>query len=342
MTKKYNLSKILFISIFSIILLMSGFAFTCHGISFAEEESLVEVKVTSRANSNQEATPISTQIVNGFNIVSYNWNEASKFTLSFGGSDVLARSDELGSYYEISLQVEYLKGYIGSSFNFISEDKIVNDNVFSQKYYDTSSKKGYQNFSYTLSIDNNNLNGISGWGIYRFTLDINGTKYPSLVYYIVPNTESIKPEFSVTKQGSKTSMHDEYVCKITNISDFRYSDVSKITWHVEGHSNDGTAYALTKADQLNNPNCQRYFYESIDRNGLEFTFNDKDIAGEWQIFCTFSPTDRVSDTSEPITIRSGFHFNELAFTISIVSVVLVATGVFVLVQYLKAKKEKVW
>lgn len=342
MAKKIYFSKFLFISIFALLLILGGIGIIPSTFTHASDIQII-VGVYGRENSSLALSPTSTLpgTTNGYTIFNYEWEKASQIKISLTDTNMTSENTSLG--------IEFLKGYATNDLDFTADDKIYIENV-----------KGWtlqgNEFSYTYNIDagatGSTANGnksISGWGIYRFRVIVGegGDEYTSNLFNIAPSTSLTKPSFTVSRQGSTSSMNDDYICKISNSSDYKYADTSKLVWYAEGISSDGTTYCLTEADQLANPSAfNDYLYTSIDRTGLTFTFNahkgEKFIKGTWNIYCVYKPGESDSISSETMQIKSGYQFNTLVFTLCTVAVVIVSVGLVTLHSYLKTKREKVW
>lgn len=341
MTRKIN--KFFLISIFSLLLLLSGFSFNFDNISFAETSGETKVSVMNRENTNIPVEKPTSQYINGYEILNYEWKNCNGFVIRFAGNEIEPlENEEMGQFYNLSLKIEFMKGYVSNNLTF--SPNLTAENVVKDAYFNTSSLNGYERFSYSFKIDDGveTYKGINSWGIYRFTVNVNGTDYPSALYNIAPSTEAIKPIFTCVKESvNNSSVNFQYVCKITNSRDFKYADTSKLIWYVYGTSTDGTTYALTEEDQILK-DCDAYFYRELERTGIEFTFNDKKTTGEWKISCEYSPLNQTLQKSDTIIIRTGFHFNNLALIITISSIAALGILIVTLVEFIKSKKEKVW
>lgn len=345
MTKKYNLNKILLFSIFSLILILAGIGLNYFAVAFADSANMLpseSIKVLSRENENTPLSPnATTMIPTGDTIYSYKWEESSKINISFTNENITNGN--------VSLRIELLKGYINNELDYSSDDRIYIENA-------PNGKVSGNTFTYNFDIDNGVVDStgvvsttIKGWGIYRFTIKIanSGQEFASALYNIAPKTDLIKPAFSVTTRGSTSSMHDDYICSITNQGDYKFADTTKLIWHAEGVSVEGKSYCLTYADKMaTGANFDDYLYTSVERTGLNFVFNahkgEKYINGNWNIYCEYKPNEFNSLESDKISIKNGVNFNLTAFIISVVSVAVVVTAIFTLCQFAKAKKEKVW
>lgn len=339
MTKKYNLNKILFMTIFSCFLIIGGIYSNFSPIVFAQESSQSEIFTITAYDriSGDEITATSTSFTNNESIPTYNWKNASKLILT-------AQVEYIESF-----TIDYYQSYATSNFN---NEGISESITLSSSDYTFSAGI----FSFEYNIDNgitrdteSVIQSFKGWGIYTFTINDNEDN-PSTSIFIAPNNEDIKPEFVVNKQKIGRTKYYDYTCTIKNADDFRYSDTNKIVWYVNGESEEGFKYCLTEQDYTSATNeFKNYLYDNDkNRTGLEFNFNtkkrnktDEYIDGSWTIYCTFKPNEDVNQ-SNSIVVKSGFEFNVTVFAICTVSASLVACGVVALWQFIKTKKEKVW
>lgn len=345
MTKKYNLNKILLFSIFSLILILAGIGLNSFAVALADSANSLPaetVKVLSRENENISLSPnATTMLPTGDTVYSYKWEECSKINISFTNENITSGN--------VSLRIELLKGYVNSELDYSSDDRIYIENALGGRVSGST-------FSYNFDIDNGVVDStgvvsttIKGWGIYRFTIKIAsvGQEFTSALYNIAPKTDLVKPSFIITTKGSTSSMHDDYICSITNQGDYKFADTSKLIWHAEGVSVEGKSYCLTYADKNETgANFDDYLYTSIERTGLSFVFNahkgEKYINGNWNIYCVYKPDEFNSLESDKINIKNGVNFNLTIFVISLISAIVVITAIFVLCQFVKSKKEKVW
>lgn len=327
--------------VFTLVAICCGGGFLSSNFALAENDGIT-VSVCKRNNPNEILQPSSTENQeSGLTINNYEWENASKITISLTNEDITNDN--------VSLGIELLKGYASENLDYASTDKLYIEDVDGVTVSGTTC-------SYTFNIDTgvSKANGsgqttLSGWGIYRFSIEIGegGNTFTSDLYNIMPSDELVTPTFSIHKQGSTSSMHDDYICTITNQSNFKYADTTRLTWYAEGVSVDGTSYCLTAEDfQIEGANFDSYLYTSIERTGFSFIFNahkgETYINGNWTIYCIYKIDEGHFATSEKITIKSGLNFNTLVFVICVVAVVIVSIGIVLLTAYLKTKKEKVW
>lgn len=349
MTKKNKFSLFLVFSLLA-TMFFPLLTFTQNNLSYAQSaNSCVSVTAIGR-NSETLDSPVAVSY-NGDYAFIYSWSSTKKLSINFAlATGQTAPTANADGSYNCKIKLEYLQGYLDSNFN-ENSNVITVENVAVRSASDDSTQKGYEKFEdYVFNIDNGvfgsnettSLN-VGGWGIYRFTLTINDTPYLSDFYFIKPDLASKMPKFTTEKVGSTGSLHDAFLCKITNQSDFTYADASRIKWFVKGKAKDGKMYALTMSDLTQFADCTNYLYESIDRTGLEFTFDDNNVAGQWEIWCTYQPYDAGSPTySSSEKVETGSNINAMIVIGIIASVAVVATVVMVVVQVVKNKKEKVW
>lgn len=282
-------------------------------------------------------------------IYTYKWKNIDKLVISFkhDNSNPPPNNEQNQQVYSLSVSLEYLQGYTDSVFN-----PTTIENAFGP-YNNLTLSQLDKNIEFDVNIGITNIPSgsttpvtISGWGIYRFKININGAEKYSDYYFIEPDYEiANKPIIDKTVINSDNSLHDSFNFYITNSEDYKYIDTSTITWYVKGESDDGVLYALTKED-LENPNfinCTKSIYKNITRTGASFLFNDNEIAGEWEVWCEYRYHD--SDTivkSESIKVKTG-NDSDASYVIWIViALSVVSIIVVIVVGIVRSKKEKVW
>lgn len=334
MTKKYNLTKILFISIFSFILLFGGIGafLKVSPVAFAEESTGLKVEVLSRGK--EEVTNAS-EIIDSSEgkIYSYEWENVSKIRLSLTHANITNNN--------VSLKIECLKDYATSTLEYVGNS---NRNYIEDITGGTIKNKA---FSYEYNIDKGETKtfesvskSIKGWGIYKFCVTVGDQTFTSSLYEIKPSTSSVYPIFTVKTKGNSDLEHNDFICSISNTGAFKYADTSRIKWYVEGVDGDDKHYRLTASEASSNT---EYLYEDgeIDRTGLNFTFNPQ-IKGKWTIYCVYKPYGTNGIQSDTIIIDDNQNFNITTFYICISAVAVGLCGIIALWQFIKTKKEKVW
>lgn len=330
--------------------------------SVLSEESLV-VEANDRDKQPIDLSQLSTISYSGGIAYPLEWSKLKEFVIYYIPDETTPPpiSYEQGKeelpeniIYTLNISIDYLKGYVDDGIFNIGGKTIHLENVrtFTQK-----GENGYKNFltnKFTLNIDS----GVSGmfqeqnvtiseWGIYRFTIDINGAKIVSDFYYVKPDTiidEAPKINYQVV--SSENSMHNAFICELTNANKYKYIDESSLVWYVKGEGQDGTKYALT-ADDLTKDSfidCNASLYEYIDRTGTSFYFNDNNIAGKWQIWCEYKSygSQDIQQSDIIIKVETGSSIDGMVLVYILIGLAITSIIVVFTIAIIRTKKDKVW
>ena len=254
--------------------------------------------------------------------------------------------------YSYTVSMEYLQGYLNGNFalNHDTMDEAKGPTPYTsqlQKQFSFDLDEGIQK-NIVKASGETKVGKISGWGIYRFKLSVNGREKYTDYYFIEPDDNvTDAPVVKATVVNSENSMHNSYKMSLENYSAFQYIDERYITWYVMGESKDGTIYALTKSDRDNNPvfaECTDYLYVDIERTGLEFLFNDNEISGKWNIWCIYTnkATSATFESENHMEVETGKDFNVVTLLWVAGALTIVASGVVITLAALRTKKDKVW
>ena len=254
--------------------------------------------------------------------------------------------------YSFTVSIEYLQGYLNGNF------ALNHDTMGEAKGPTALQSQTDKEFLFDIdggiqetivkASGETKVGKISGWGIYRFKLSVNGREKYTDYYFIEPDDNvTDAPVVKATVVNSENSMHNSYKMSLENYDTFRYIDERYLTWYVMGESKDGTIYALTKTDRDNNPEfaeCTDYLYVDIERTGLEFLFNDNEISGKWNIWCVYTnkSTNATFESENRMEVETGKDFNVVALLWVAGALTIVASGVVITLAVLRTKKDKVW
>lgn len=251
--------------------------------------------------------------------------------------------------YTMTLTIEYKQVYLDN--NFEGGNKITLSNVINET---RNSLDELEQIRFTLNIDEGlsiNDMTIGGWGIYRFTLSVNGLDSVSDYYFIEP-TMTLNPELlqtSFSQVIAPNAMHYSYDFTLSNLDNFRYYDTSCFKWYVLGEANDGTRYAYISDDLQREDfaECTAVLYPSLsdwNRQGLQFHFNDNSISGKWTVWVEYQ-AHNSSDApiqSEKTTVETGSPFTNLTIVYIFVAIAVVSIIVSIGIAIYKNKRERVW
>ncbi len=358
-TKKINF---ILIALAMICLLCLGFSFNFNMKAqtsencFDDENTQQELSVSTLAGNfniraisrDNENIALDSEPYSGGTAYKVDWSELQSFSISFEldlDAGELPATDPENPVYTLSLSVNYLQGYI-SSGNFAVGDRISLENVDGTESPDLAT---LSEFTYTMDIDegvSDDNASASGWGIYQFVIDINGLEAYS-DYYAVEPTYSIAaaPEIDYDVVSSDNSMHDSFQFYLVNFDDYEYIDPNCLTWYVKGTTEDGTTYALCTSDLAlaNFFDCTAALYDTYDRTGQTFFFNDAEHTGEWQVWCEYrynnSTYSRPSNTE---IVETGSSFDYFMVVYIVIALGVLAVIIIIVTSVVKNKKEKVW
>lgn len=322
--------------------------------------------VTDR-KTGKESTKFSTANLTFGKCFIYNWSEIKEMKFVYNPDEASAPPKKYKNeakpeteYYDVSVSIDYLKGYRDVGVFYQGDTKsfasVYSTTVSGIDSYKTLKNNLPKDFVYIpddgkSTLINNEKVSISGWGIYRFKLLINGQETYSDYFVIEPDFEINKvPEITYETESSDSSWHSNYRFKIKNASDFAYVDKKCLVWYVTGKSTEGILYVLAKEDckleQFKNKGYEGLYptYENENRIGTEFLFDDKDTSGTWNVWCEYNYHNSSEKplTSKTVTIETGTRIN-LGIIIGVVAgsfVLAIVTAILISVR--KMKKDKVY
>lgn len=341
MNRKYISARktliFLLIAVAIILMLPAIFSFN-QSFAWADSELGGTLTTTIFDSNFEDVSPTGTASYSNSTIYSYEWEKSNKIQLKYTKDGDI--SPNASGKYNVTLSVEFLKGYINSTFtqNETKTKEIVN------QIYDTVPNT----LTYGFDINNNDSETkIQGWGIYRFKITINNAEKYSSFIFISPQTnlaEDKRPTITYEIIPSVNSLRDSFKFSIENIEDYKYVDTEKLIWHVDGESIDGKKYVLTKQDFENQEEniYEAYIYSDITRTGTSFIFNDNGIEGTWNVWCEFAGSDSITLTSTKSEVQTSAN-PKLFWVIGVVvGASALAVGGVVFFAYRRSKKEKVW
>lgn len=357
---------ILFLTILLAIIFVFSFSFAGNTIASQNKNLFTDQPSTLAENTLSGQFDILAISRDGENIVlgsptSYydsqayavDWADIERFSISFITDEddpppLNAQNPENPQTYNLTLTIRYLKTYL--DYNNFSGNEIY---TYVYVHPLTSDHQSFASLNYSVVVDNFNA-GNAGWGIYQFIVDINGAQATSL-YYAVEPTRVVNdpPEIAYEEVPSDNSLHSTYEFYLVNEDDYRYVDPSCLVWYVKGESLDGTLYALL-ADDLNPDgekyeefaDCARSLYTRYDRTGAQFTFNDNEISGDWQVWCEYkyhSASEEITpSSSERVEVSTGASFNYLTVVYIVVGIAVASIIIVIVICVIKNKRERVW
>ena len=141
-------------------------------------------------------------------------------------------------------------------------------------------------------------------------------------------------------------MHDSFNFYLENADIYKYIDKSALVWYVKGEGEDGTKYALTSSEvgKGNFTDCTASIYESIDRTGTTFYFNDNEISGKWQVWCEYQShgTESPVQSNLIIEVETGLTIDGMVVVYIIIGAVILSILIVTIIAVVRKKKEKVW
>lgn len=251
--------------------------------------------------------------------------------------------------YTLTVNVEYLQGYTDTN-DFDVKATVLFEDVMKVK---TNDYKELEDYVYIFDIDSGIEEKVGtevklayGWGIYRFTFDINGYNYVSDFYVIEPSNILPQPQIQAERIPSQNSMHDSYKFTLVNADDYKYIDQSCLIWYIDGEGIDGTKYCLLQEDVSLADYNETYkpLWDRYNRTGTEFTFNDNEKAGTYQIWCRYKYHNADSSTSSDrkITVKTGTIPDYTYIIYIVIAIAVLSIIITISVAIAKKKKEKVW
>lgn len=317
---------------------------------------------TENENTNftQESLPFGKSFV-------YEWAETKSFKFNYDptvGTAPSPRYLEAGNpdtaYYDFSISIEFIKAYkdnIPSTFE--HANKVVAESAYQLSSYGMDSYTEFATQNFELNIDEGKsvqvgpetTKRIQTWGVYRFKLLINDQQTYSDFFVIEPKMHVNKaPVLSYYTDSSASSLHDDYIFSIKNSEEYKYTDTSKIIWYVTGTTEDGTLYVLTAEDlalpQFTDKAYHPLYpsYDTDNRTGLNFRFDDKGTTGTWQVWCEYN----YAGSTEPALvsnvekIKTGSQIKLMPIIITIASVFALTIIVVLIFAIIKTKKDRVY
>ncbi len=307
-----------------------------------------DIRVISRENQNIALE--NSASYSGGTAYRVDWSDAQEIVVSFAAdAENPPTTDPENPVYTLSVSVNYLQGYISSN-NFDVDDRISLENIDGAGSSDLTA---LSSFSYTLNLDEGitgtyagNEVTISGWGIYQFVIDINGQEAYSNYYAIEPSFSiAAAPEIAYNVVSSDNSMHDSFQFYLENFDDYAYIDEACLVWYVRGEGDDGTTYALCSSDLAlaNFSECSTSLYDSYERTGQTFLFNDNEISGKWEVWCEYRFNNATYSVSSNVeTVETGDSFDYFIIIYIVIALAVLALIVVIVTSVVKNKKEKVW
>ncbi len=356
------MKKVKSISIFTILLLAiavlllpcwSNINFESKAIN--QTNDCFEVEVFGRSGSKITITE-STNYQHGtmqsnLQAFAFEWKDVEKFVFRVDPTSYSPTADE-NNAYTTHITIEFLKGYKETPiFNQAALKTIEDYDLFSRTsvgdYYGitSSSPELYLDEGIDATAKNGEQVNISGWGIYRFILQINSGKYVYSDFFIIePVKETYQQPTIVYEEQAPNLEYLSYVFSLSNADDFKYIDTSRLIWYVTGQAQGGIKYVLTNEDRNNFPEYERALFPSKDRTGFTFTFDDQGNHGEWNVWCEYQyfQSEAEPAKSNIITLVTTESNDLKIFIWVIVSIVVVSIVATIAICLFKIKREKVY
>ncbi len=296
---------------------------------------------------------------NGEEAQIYKWEEAEKFVFNIDTSSYtppIKYDEERNPYYDVSIIIDYVNGYAEKAIwdaeyrvHFETLDDFSTTVRGTDSHLTLSSK-----FKPEFNIDKGVSAVVGGetrsakeWGIYKFTLSINGALNESNFIIIEPTKISFstpKPNMKVTTSDS--ALRTAYLFTLENEEEYRYIDKSKLIWYAKGQTQDGKLYSYT-SNYIEN---KEEFKGSIplysgnkEQTGLTFKFDDNGKYGKWDIWCEYQADENATLLpSNHIQIETKMAINYIYIILICVGVALIAIGTTIGIGLHRKKKEKVY
>ena len=371
MTKIKALNKkLIFIGLTFIILLALCFSFNGNCFSTSAESeattavtsSDISIKGTDRKTGEELKNVGSGSFNYGSTYLTYDWRNLSHFTLSYA----IADTTETHNYV---FYIEHLQATPTEQGKFEAGSGIAGENIGEKeiKKFENVSDVSSLTFDYYIDADNENshISKDYGWGIYRFSLKIDGgNAIQSLFYYVQPtNPDSDilgKLKVNYTSELSSTGWRKDFNFYIET-DGYQYVDPNLIRWYVRGTSSDGKRYALVGSDigtkdfPESKFDSAVYPKDGLFRTGSTFTFNTNEIAADWEVYCCIYDTAPNADNIDKLTpikstnndediikVSSGNTSLPLYVIIILACVGIIVLGAIIFIIIKSVKKEKVW
>lgn len=361
MKKAKTFSNIFFIVLTAVLML--GVFLLSSSISLpsqAVEINPSPIKDTIKVEANaREGSSLSQDDNNGNPI--YLWKELESFTISFDPTRLANETEpplSADNTYTINFSVSYYAGYSNSNPN--NDDMTTFENVFSATSDDYHTLPSYtfnvDEFLTTTTTTLENGEAVQteistqGWGVYQFSIDINGAQATSNYYYVEPDhlANGTVIEISYTTASATSSLHNAYLFSV-NEADTTYKYVNKncFVWYVYGRDYSDNNYVLTQSDTTKEEFIEygRWLYEgnAVDRTGTTFYFDDNGHSGNWNVYVVYEDSyNGVEISSDEHQVMTGEIIQPSTVIWIIVGVAIFVLAIVIVVIVVTVKKEKVW
>lgn len=317
-------------------------------------------------NREDEVTPFPSHIeYSGGTAFVSQWSQSKEFRIKYVVDEdniptgIPDTSDPEILNYTMTINVEYLQGYNDSEGGFNIDAKVLFEDVVIDGENRSITKNDYnelQEVTYVFNIDEGITEKIGdvtkiaqGWGIYRFTIDINGFNSTSDFFVVEPSGELSQPQIQATAIPSDNSMHNSYLFTLKNADEYKYIDQSCLVWYIDGVGLDGTKYCLLNDDYdialgIYTDGYTPLWPERYNRTGTEFTFNDNEISGTYEVWCRYQSHYSTTATSSDrrITVTTGNPTDYTFVIYIIVAVAILSIIITIIIAVMKKRREKVW
>lgn len=289
----------------------------------------------------------------------YFWKQLQAFKISFDSSKLPEGQEPplaADGKYTITYSIGYYPGYLDSNPN--NDEFVTYENVWS------ATTENYTSLpSYTFNVDNFLTSSFylsekgsstevttQGWGVYQFTINVNGATATSNYFYVEPDhlTTGTTIEIAYKTASATSSLHNAYLFYVVGTdSTLKYVDKNCFVWYVYGKDFSDNAYVLTQADAGKGDFIEygKWLYEdnAIDRTGEEFYFDDNNHSGNWNVYCVYEDDyTNIKIQSEEVSVMTGDIIEPSTIVWIIVGVSLGVLAIVIVVIVVSVKKEKVW
>lgn len=317
-------------------------------------ENTIKVEAIARENENLS------QDHDG-NTAIYLWRQLQGFRISFdetalaeGQTPPLAADGK----YTMTLHVGY---YAGLSSSIPEDESDLNDDFILYENVASVSADNYTNLpSITFNVDNFLTDtfellsegqveiSTQGWGIYRFTIDINGAQSTSNYFAVDPDHLTNDVSFDIAYEDAyTTSGHNAFNFYVIGAdTDFKYVNKDCFVWYVYGQDFADNNYVLTENDATGEfAGYQGLFQDNaIDRRGETFYFDDNGHAGNWNVYCVYQDDYNgvnITSTQEQ-SVMTGDVIKPSTIVWVVVGVSIAVLAIVIVVIVISVRKEKVW